>query len=242
MLEIGMKVCWIGEGSLSASFLNFLISVADTFPLFSSLFVALSTPLTNRVSLTLILLALDISLMSTLEQAETPSSPTDVGPAAETQAFTWKSLSLYDSELSAKTICWNLDPRLWHGSHVYLGKYDILSKNCETKVSQPLMASSLNSPGNLQPGWTFFLSLSILCGLKSFLSTPPWSKICHFHFLWAFSLCCRWYSSAQSKRRGKCGAQAWLCGQWLIQFLGTFIVIEFAAWGNQGFLGEAFWW
>ena len=78
MLEIGMKVCWIGEGSLSASFLSFLISGADTFPLFSSLFVALSTPLTNRVSLTLILLALDISLMSTLEQAETPSSPTDV--------------------------------------------------------------------------------------------------------------------------------------------------------------------
>ena len=110
MLEIGMKVCWIGEGSLSASFLSFLISVADTFPLFSSLFVALSTPLTNRVSLTLILLALDISLMSTLEQAETPSSPTDVGPASETQAFTWKSLSLYDSELSSKTICWNLDP------------------------------------------------------------------------------------------------------------------------------------
>ncbi|RMX38433.1 hypothetical protein pdam_00016265 [Pocillopora damicornis] len=63
--------------------------------------------------------------MSTLEQAETPSSPTDVGPASETQAFTWKSLSLYDSELSSKTICWNLDPDFTDPLHgVELQKFD----------------------------------------------------------------------------------------------------------------------
>ena len=111
MREIGMKVCWTGEGASSASFISFIISSADVSPFASSLFVALSPPLTNRVSLTLILLAFDISLLPILEQAETPSFPTDVGPAAETHAFTWKSLSLYDWELSAKTICWNLDPR-----------------------------------------------------------------------------------------------------------------------------------
>ena len=83
-----MKVCWTGEGASSASFMSFLISSTDVSPFASSLFVALSPPLTNRVSLTLILLALDFSLLVTLEQAETPSFPTDVGPAAETQALT----------------------------------------------------------------------------------------------------------------------------------------------------------
>ena len=145
MREIGMKVCWTGEGASSASFISFIISSADVSPFASSLFVALSPPLTNRVSLTLILLAFDISLLPILEQAETPSFPTDVGPAAETHAFTWKSLSLYDWELSAKIICWNLDPR-FIDVDIYLGKYDMLSKNCEAKVFQSLMAGFLNSP------------------------------------------------------------------------------------------------
>ena len=96
MLEIGMKVYWIGEVASSASFISFLISSADVSPFASLPLVSLNPSLANRFSLTLILLALDLLLLVLLEQAGMSSFPIGVGPAAEIQAFIWKSLSLYD--------------------------------------------------------------------------------------------------------------------------------------------------
>ena len=51
-------------------------------------------------------------LFADICKASTPTIPAAVGPANDTQLLTWKSLWLYDLELSANVVCLMLAPRL----------------------------------------------------------------------------------------------------------------------------------
>ena len=235
MVQIARKVCWTDAGNSSASLMSWPSNSTDVALFASLLFVSLFPPLTKRFSLVLILLALDISLWLTSKHAETPTFPTWVGSAAKTQAFTWKSLSVWALELSANVICWNLDPRFtdvtaWEpyflrklryslhefGFSMFTGKSSRSFRNVPFKVEM----SSLTRHSLLT--WIFSVNA------------------CHSSLLWTFALCCYWYRNTQRVGGLQRGAQAWLGGKWFIKFLGICVIFEVAARRLQSFLHETF--
>ena len=104
--------------------MSWSINSTDVAPFASLLFVSLFPPLTKRFSPVLILLALDISLLFTFEHAETPTFPTLVDPATETQAFTWKITSNFTLRMSFAEILIRASQTLLSGSHIFPEQYN----------------------------------------------------------------------------------------------------------------------
>ena len=85
--HIDLKVCWTPSFESLASFKNCSIS-SFVLLVLRALRVFTVPPLMISLSSVFICVALDISVLLTFAQALTPTFPTVVGPANETQLFT----------------------------------------------------------------------------------------------------------------------------------------------------------